>query len=351
MADPGRAAARAEFSFAERVAACDVCGAAAFSSVDAEANVVSCDACGYRFVNPRPSQSEIAAAYSDPHFYDGWIADDTGRHEMWRKRLALVRQHTQRPGPDLRPDSRQGSRAGLAHGTRLLDVGAGIGAFLAMAREQGWTVAGTEVSTSARNLARERYGLDLLFGQAEDLPLPSQAFDVVTLWHVLEHVPSPARLLRACAQALVPGGFLVVAVPNDDDAAFFPNRVKRSILGALGRHPAPRVHRSRRGRKGGMEESERQWEVEEQALLKVLDHAVECLQGGEIRLAEGDVDVGTSASGLDRRSTSATSPCRSCDACSRRPASMFDGSASTITTRCPMSRRTSRWRSTGRSAG
>ncbi|TME54784.1 MAG: class I SAM-dependent methyltransferase [Chloroflexi bacterium] len=245
MADPGRAAARAEFSFAERVAACDVCGAAAFSSVDAEANVVSCDACGYRFVNPRPSQSEIAAAYSDPHFYDGWIADDTGRHEMWRKRLALVRQHTQRPGPDLRPDSRQGSRAGLAHGTRLLDVGAGIGAFLAMAREQGWTVAGTEVSTSARNLARERYGLDLLFGQAEDLPLPSQAFDVVTLWHVLEHVPSPARLLRACAQALVPGGFLVVAVPNEDDAAFFPNRVKRSILGAFGRHPAPRVRYER----------------------------------------------------------------------------------------------------------
>ena len=225
MADPGRAAARAEFSFAETVAACDVCGSASFSSVDAEANIVSCDACGYRFVNPRPSQSEIAAAYSDPHFYDGWIADESGRQEMWRKRFALVRAKTR--------------------GTRLLDVGAGIGAFIAVARAQGWSVSGTEVSTSARNLARQRYGLDLLYGQAEDLQLPARAFDVVTLWHVLEHVPSPSRLLQACAQALVPGGFLVVAVPNDDEAAFFPNRLKGIVLGAVGRPRTPRVRYER----------------------------------------------------------------------------------------------------------
>jgi SAM-dependent methyltransferase len=233
MADPGPAAARAAFAFEERVDACDVCGNAAFSSVDINADIVSCDTCGYRFVNPRPSQGEIAAAYSDPHFYDGWIQDDSGRREMWRKRLALVSKQTER--------TRQGMR--------LLDVGAGIGAFLAMAREQGWTVSGTEVSTSARSLARERYGLDLLFGQAEDLHLPSRGFDVVTLWHVLEHVPSPARLLRSCAQALVPGGSLVVAVPNDADAAFVPNRAKRLILGALGRRvsPRPRYERLRPG--------------------------------------------------------------------------------------------------------
>jgi SAM-dependent methyltransferase len=225
MNDPGTSTPRAEFTFDERVDGCDVCGGAPFSSVDASANIVQCQACGYRFVNPRPSQQEIAAAYSDPHFYDGWIEDESGRQEMWRKRLALVRRHTR--------------------GTRLLDVGAGIGAFIALARAQGWSVSGTEVSTSARNLALQRHGLELLYGQAEDLHLPARAFDVVTLWHVLEHVPSPRRLLQACAQALVPGGFLVVAVPNDGEAAFVPNRLKRAVFGALGRQRPPRVRYDR----------------------------------------------------------------------------------------------------------
>ena len=225
MPDSGRAAARAEFSFAERVAACDVCGGAAFSSLDADANIVRCDACGYRFVNPRPSQSEIAAAYSDPHFYDGWLEDDAGRHEMWRKRLALVRGHTR--------------------GTRLLDVGAGIGTFIAMARDRGWQVAGTEVSTSALELARSRHGIDLFNGQAEDLPLPTNAFDVVTLWHVLEHVPSPSRLLSVCHDALVPSGWIVIAVPNDSDGIMLRNRIKRGLFALLGRRVAPRVRYER----------------------------------------------------------------------------------------------------------
>ena len=225
MNEPGIPELGIAFAFAERVDACDVCGGGGFSSVDASANVVQCQACGYRFVNPRPSQQEIAAAYSDPHFYDGWIADESGRQEMWRKRFALVGTRTR--------------------GTRLLDVGAGIGAFIALAKAQGWSVSGTEVSTSARNLARQRYGLELLYGQAEDLHLPARAFDVVTLWHVLEHVPSPSRLLQACEQALVPGGFLVVAVPNDDEAAFIPNRLKGAVLGALGRPRTPRVRYER----------------------------------------------------------------------------------------------------------
>jgi len=225
--DPGRAAARAEFSFAERVAACDVCGGAAFSSLDADANIVSCNACGYRFVNPRPSQSEIAAAYSDPHFYDGWLEDDAGREQMWAKRLRLVRQRVR--------------------GNRVLDVGAGIGTFLAMARDRGWQVAGTEVSTSALELARSRHGIDLFNGQAEDLPLPTNAFDVVTLWHVLEHVPSPSRLLRVCHDVLVPSGWIVIAVPNDSDSIMLRNRIKRRVFGLLGRPVAPRVRYERLG--------------------------------------------------------------------------------------------------------
>jgi len=148
----------------------------------------------------------------------GWIADDAGRKRMWIKRARLVRSR--------------------AKGTRLLDVGAGIGTFLAMARDAGWQVSGTEVSASARALAQQRYGVDLMFGQAEELHLPSQAFDVITLWHVLEHVPSPSRLLRVCHDSLVPGGCLVIAVPNDSDPVMVPDRWKRRLKAVAGRtHP------------------------------------------------------------------------------------------------------------------
>ncbi|HEY4887710.1 MAG TPA: class I SAM-dependent methyltransferase, partial [Candidatus Dormibacteraeota bacterium] len=151
------------FSFTEHVVACDLCGAVRLSTVSSAANVVECAACGYRFVNPRPSQAEIANSYSEPDFYDGWITDDSGRQRMWSKRLGLVK------------------RAGPA--VRLLDVGAGIGTFLALARDQlGWDVVGTEVSTSAVKFAQEHYGLDLVLGPIEELQLRPQSFDLITLW-------------------------------------------------------------------------------------------------------------------------------------------------------------------------
>lgn len=225
MSDTQSAPSPTAFRFEEQLSQCDVCAGTDFIPIDREANIVQCRSCDYRFVNPRPSQREIAAAYSNPHFYDGWLADDAGREKMWAKRLRLVRQRVR--------------------GDRVLDVGAGIGTFLAMARQRGWRVAGTEVSTSALELARSRHGIDLFNGQAEDLQLPTNAFDVVTLWHVLEHVPSPSRLLHVCHDALVPGGSIVIALPNDSDGIMVRNRIKRSAFRLLGRKAAPRVRYER----------------------------------------------------------------------------------------------------------
>lgn len=187
------------FSFTEQVEACDLCGGTRLATVSSEAKVVECLACGYRFVAPRPSQAEIASSYSEPDFYVGWIEDEAGRTRMWSKRLDLLK----RAGPNV----------------RLLDIGAGIGTFLSLARDRlGWEVTGTEVSTAAVGIARERYALDLLLGSAEDLALLPGSFDVITLWHVLEHVPSPSQTLKLCHDLLRPKGLLAIAVPNDDDA-------------------------------------------------------------------------------------------------------------------------------------
>lgn len=171
---------------------------------------MACAACDYRFVNPRPTQAAIATAYSDPHAYDHWLAEEGGRERMWAKRLDLVEHLAPERG-------------------RLLDVGAGIGTFLALAQERGWSVEGTEVSDSAIGLARSRHGLELVQGQLESADLPFAGYDVVTLWHVLEHVPSPFRTLRLARRLLSAGGLVVIAVPNDSAAMLVPRRLKRLL--------------------------------------------------------------------------------------------------------------------------
>jgi SAM-dependent methyltransferase len=170
-------------------------------------------------VSPRPAQAAIAESYSDPHFYDEWLRQDPGREIVWRRRFALTRRFAPR-------------------GTvRLLDVGAGIGAFLALARDvAGWQIEGTEVSDSAVRIARERHGVNLRGGQLEEIDLPLASCDVVTLWHVLEHVPSPMTTLRRCHELLRPGGVLMIAVPNDDDWGYLIRNLRRR---ASHRYPAP----------------------------------------------------------------------------------------------------------------
>lgn len=217
------------FRFEERLEFCDLCGGTELLSVAEYAHVVECAACGYRFVTPRPSQPEIAESYSDPHFYDGWVADDAGRERMWQKRLEIVRRHSP--------------------GTTLLDVGAGIGTFLALARDEaGWDVTGTEVSISAVRMARQRHEIELLHGQMEDVDLPHGYFDAVTLWHVLEHVPSPARLIRLCHAALTPRGILVIGLPNDGHVAAAVTHAKGRILRVGGRDVMTRYERPEPGR-------------------------------------------------------------------------------------------------------
>ena len=206
------------FSFGEQLVACDLCGGTHLSTVSSAAKVVECVSCGYRFANPRPSQAEIAASYSTEDFYDEWIEAEAGRLRMWSKRLELLK----RTGPKV----------------RLLDVGAGIGTFLSLARAQfGWDVVGTEVSASAIGIARDRYGIELMPGRIEDLALSAGAFDLITLWHVLEHVPSPAQTLALCRTLLAPDGLLAVAVPNDDDGRFWLVRTKGWLRR---REPPPR---------------------------------------------------------------------------------------------------------------
>jgi ubiquinone/menaquinone biosynthesis C-methylase UbiE len=174
---------------------CNICGSEQIQEVDREFNFCRCDSCGYVFDSPRPSFEEISAFYSQAGKYDAWLKEERARDMLWRRRLKKLLQFGT-PGA-------------------LLDIGAGYGQFLHHARPFFSEVAGTEVSGSAIALAKEKYGLDLLAGQLEELDLSPRSFDTITLFHVLEHVPAPGKLVRQCQAMLRPQGMLIIAVPND----------------------------------------------------------------------------------------------------------------------------------------
>lgn len=179
----------------ETVESCNVCRSNDIQAIDVQHNFFRCDSCGYIFDNPRPSQEQIAAFYSRPGKYDSWLSQEAERDALWRRRLKK-----------LLPYQSAGN---------LLDVGAGIGQFLHHAKPFFTQVAGTEISESAVKIAKEKYGIDLHAGPVEELNCLPASFNNITLFHVLEHVPDPMRLMKRCRELLSPSGVLVIAVPND----------------------------------------------------------------------------------------------------------------------------------------
>lgn len=99
------------------------------------------------------------------------------------------------------------------HDAHLLDVGCGNGAFLSLMRSLGWTVRGIEPDASAAAYARGR-GLEVEVNSLEQASLPPATYDAITMTHVAEHFPLPARTCELLAPALKPGGVLVSISPN-----------------------------------------------------------------------------------------------------------------------------------------
>jgi len=105
-------------------------------------------------------------------------------------------------------------------GGRLLDVGCGNGWFLSKMRDLGWQVWGVEPDAVAADLARTMRGLHVDTGTLEDVKLPDDFFDAVTLHHVIEHIPCPKRSLEECYRVVRAGGRLVIVTPNFESGGF-----------------------------------------------------------------------------------------------------------------------------------
>ena len=163
------------------------------------------------FTHPKPSESELSNYYPD----ENYISHTNQRRSLFDFLYHAVRRvSVQRKLRLIKPfQSTQGT---------LLDVGAGTGFFLRAAQKKGWTVTGIEPNPSARNLANDK-AENSVFDTDAMRQLPPNSFDVITLWHVLEHLPNLEEEIKLFHKLLKPNGRIVVAVPNykSFDAFYF----------------------------------------------------------------------------------------------------------------------------------
>ncbi len=172
---------------------CILCDSDNITSVCQQNNFFQCSSCGLIFDNPRPSLKEIADYYASEQQYVLWLSQEGERDKLWERRLKLIQKY-------------------VSSGD-LLDVGTGIGQFLVHAR-RAFDVLGTEISKDAIKISREKYGLEILEGSIENIFI-DRKFDVISLIHVLEHVPFPRQFIESCLHYLKPNGHIFIAVPND----------------------------------------------------------------------------------------------------------------------------------------
>ncbi len=168
------------------------------------AQFVRCKNCGLIYQNPRPTFEAMQrhyppeyTSYSDPltclekPFSLRKLAVLYGLY----KRTRFVTKHKSTPG-------------------RLLDVGCATGAFLWAMQKRNWEVYGVEISQSAVMVARNRYQLEVFHGTLQEAAFPTEFFDVVTMWDVLEHLHDLQNSLQEVYRILKPNGLFLARVPN-----------------------------------------------------------------------------------------------------------------------------------------
>ncbi len=153
-------------------------------------DLVTCAGCGLVFVQPILAPEHIEQYYAKGYY---------GRRHPALKDF-FMNLRVRQVGPPL------GS-------ARLLDVGCGAGDFIFACRERGWSVVGVEQSGAP--IMQQAAALGITVKPPERMhELEAGSFEVVTIWHVLEHLPEPRATLEAVRRLLAPSGRLVVEVPN-----------------------------------------------------------------------------------------------------------------------------------------
>lgn len=164
-------------------------------------SIVRCVLCGFHFTNPIPTENLIGNYYKS----DAYVSHSSSKAGLINRVYTIVRNITLRKKVNL--------ISRLSSGKSLLDIGAGTGHFLNASKLAGFDVVGLEPDLDAKNFAKHNFNLkldplDSIF------TMDSNSKDIITMWHVLEHVYHLKRDVAEFVRVLKPDGTFIIAVPN-----------------------------------------------------------------------------------------------------------------------------------------
>ena len=177
--------------------------------------IVECGSCRIRLTQPVPDEKEILPYYDT----DDYVSHSETTRGFINRLYAVVRKAM------IIRKRKLAQSLGPGGSGRLLEIGCGAGAFLNEMYRSGWEVLGIEPNRRVRDTVIERYGLAVISPE-EWFTQPESSYDVIALWHVLEHLHDLDDYLRRISTSLEDDGVLIVAVPNycSYDAGYYQSR-------------------------------------------------------------------------------------------------------------------------------
>ncbi len=178
-------------------------------TVRIEFHVVECLRCGLLYVNPRPDQGEIGKFYPEIYSWKETLKADSLLTKWIRRLENFYRYHL------LRNEVSRVIRFTGKNSGKVLDIGCGTGDRLHAFRNRGFDVHGVEPSHSA-TYAKDFLKLNVIEGDLCSAHFQENFFDIITLYHALEHTHDPMKVCQEIFRILREGGFLITQVPNKD---------------------------------------------------------------------------------------------------------------------------------------
>lgn len=182
--------------------------------------LIQCNNCQLIYFTPQPSPQELEDFYNSEDYRNEFSESLMSGAEFATNRYLQFESALKKYAPQVLTQSSR----------KLLDVGCGTGDFLKVAQGQGWQVSGTEISANAAQKVSSRINGIVYVGDLNSINFANQKYDVITAYHVIEHLLDPVSFLKQIEKILEPSGIVFLETPNIGGIGFKISREKWSHL-------------------------------------------------------------------------------------------------------------------------